>query len=327
MTRTTPPRPVDIAAVFPELAPLARSAVRLHPRLGQPSVHESSIGGPLLWPAGEHWPTCTAEHELYDKPVSVDDVRRRRDLLDAAWLRPRAPEEDLLTPEQRSYLLELEEGHPAHSEPNPLLPVAQLYLHDVPGLTGPDGADVLQVLWCPLDHDDYAPAVRLVWRNSSEVGSVLAEPPVPLDVQDGYVPEPCVVHPEVVTEYPAPLELPEELADRLDAWSHGSSDYFTAHSIAPGWKVGGWGPWNINDPRPMNCVVCGAGYRPFLTIASGEWYGSHRSWIPIEDRDQPGPVGLRDSANPPMVEIGSDDNLQVYSCPTSFDHPHFTYTQ
>ncbi|MEU0600681.1 hypothetical protein ABZ484_20955 [Streptomyces sp. NPDC006393] len=50
---TTPPRPVDVTALFPELAPLARTATRLHPRPGSPTVHDSSVGGPLLWPADE----------------------------------------------------------------------------------------------------------------------------------------------------------------------------------------------------------------------------------------------------------------------------------
>ncbi|MEV2226895.1 hypothetical protein AB0E01_44760 [Nocardia vinacea] len=76
MARTTPPRPVDIASVFPELAPLARQAVRLHPRPGQPTVHESSIGGPLLWPADEQWPFCAKEHgynmQIYICPTSFD---------------------------------------------------------------------------------------------------------------------------------------------------------------------------------------------------------------------------------------------------------------
>ncbi|WP_330301205.1 hypothetical protein [Streptomyces sp. NBC_00503] len=46
--RTTPPRPFDVAAVFPRLAPLARTTTRLHPRPGSPSPYDSSIGGPLL---------------------------------------------------------------------------------------------------------------------------------------------------------------------------------------------------------------------------------------------------------------------------------------
>ncbi|MFJ2904169.1 hypothetical protein [Streptomyces sp. NPDC087212] len=57
--RTTPPRPVDVAEVFPELAPSARPAIRLHPRAGGAfGVGEFGGGGPLLWPAEEPWPHC-----------------------------------------------------------------------------------------------------------------------------------------------------------------------------------------------------------------------------------------------------------------------------
>jgi hypothetical protein len=31
----------------------------LHPRTGTPTIADSSIGGPLLWPADEPWPMCT----------------------------------------------------------------------------------------------------------------------------------------------------------------------------------------------------------------------------------------------------------------------------
>ncbi|MER5639444.1 DUF1963 domain-containing protein [Kitasatospora sp. NPDC002227] len=58
MSRRTPPRPLDVEALFPEVAPLRREAVRLHPRAGRPTCHESSVGGPLLWPAAEPWPAC-----------------------------------------------------------------------------------------------------------------------------------------------------------------------------------------------------------------------------------------------------------------------------
>ncbi|GLX00769.1 hypothetical protein [Microtetraspora sp. NBRC 16547] len=343
MARTTPPRPVDIAAVFPELVPLARRAVRLHPRPGQPTIHESSIGGPLLWPADEDWPACSDEHDHWEPPASLDDIRRRRDLLEAAWLRPRPSHENLLTPEQRAYLDKLEAGHPPHNAPNPLLPVAQLYLRDIPGLVGPEGADVLQVLWCPLDHKGGMPTARLIWRDSTDVQKVLTNPPAPLDVDHfgHYVPEPCVLHPEVVTEYPASHELPDELAERLHAWGRaewaelhpddeqddGSAYYQFEHSVAPGWKVGGWGPWSFCDPWPMNCDACGSEYRPLLTISSGEWDGGSGSWIPLEDRDHTGPVGIRNPSDPPMVQIGRGYNMQIYTCPTSFDHPHLEIMQ
>jgi hypothetical protein len=59
MARTTAPRPFDIAEVFPELREHRGTATRLHPRTGTPTIADSSIGGPLLWPADEPWPMCT----------------------------------------------------------------------------------------------------------------------------------------------------------------------------------------------------------------------------------------------------------------------------
>lgn len=49
----TPPRPLDILSVFPELADHARTGVRLHPEPAHPGLYDSSIGGPLAWPADE----------------------------------------------------------------------------------------------------------------------------------------------------------------------------------------------------------------------------------------------------------------------------------
>ncbi len=59
MTRTTPRCPADAEALFPELVHHRRAATRLHPWPGNPGVRDSSVGGPLLWPAGEPWPMCT----------------------------------------------------------------------------------------------------------------------------------------------------------------------------------------------------------------------------------------------------------------------------
>ncbi|MEU6785585.1 hypothetical protein ABZ912_40890 [Nonomuraea angiospora] len=278
--------------------------------------------------------------------MSLDDVRRCRALLEAAWLRPRHPQENLLSPEQQALLDTLQAGHPSRGEPNALLPVAQLYLRDIPGLAGPEGADLLQVLWCPLDHDETSlPAARLVWRDAASVVNPLANPPEPADVDHygNYVPEPCILHPEPVIEYPAPHELPEELAKRLAAWGraerakshpkeedHGRGDayYHYELSVAPGWKVGGWGPWSFCDPWPMNCPTCDTGLMPLLTISSSEWDGGSGSWIPLEDRVFPvGPVGLREPSDPPMVSIGRGYNMQIYICPVSFDHPHLENMQ
>lgn len=76
MARTTPPRSVDVAAHLPELAPLARTAVRLHPRPGDPTPADSSIGGPLWWPAAEPWPTRDEHDGPTIEGASVPDGGR-----------------------------------------------------------------------------------------------------------------------------------------------------------------------------------------------------------------------------------------------------------
>ncbi|MGW6154368.1 hypothetical protein ACWFRM_14745 [Streptomyces sp. NPDC055144] len=86
MPRTTPPRPVDVEALFPELGALRRSATRLHPRPGTPTVHDSSVGGPMLWPAGEPWPVCTIAHRR-SSGYRYADVLCEREILDRAWRR------------------------------------------------------------------------------------------------------------------------------------------------------------------------------------------------------------------------------------------------
>ncbi|WTW97760.1 hypothetical protein OG216_32420 [Streptomycetaceae bacterium NBC_01309] len=67
MSFVSPPPMLDIARLFPELEPLARTTVRLHPRRGNPGVRDSSVSGPLLWPADEPWPWCMASSE-HDGP-------------------------------------------------------------------------------------------------------------------------------------------------------------------------------------------------------------------------------------------------------------------
>jgi hypothetical protein len=180
-----------------------------------------------------------------------------------------------------------------------------------------------------------------VGRAGRRAAALLTDPPEPADVEHygNYVPEPCVLHPEVVTEYPAPHELPEELADRLYAWGEEQEEedseegprgtyYQYELSVAPGWKVGGWGPWNFCDPKPMHCDTCNAQYKPLLTIDSGEGNGGNDSWTPLPDLEEPsGPTGLRSPANTPMVKIGRGYSMQVHVCPTSFDHPHLEVIQ
>lgn len=96
-----------------DLTPFARTAVRLHPRPGAPSVHDSHIGGPLLWPADEPWRYCpgTARNEDVPGVVHVPAV-------------------------------DLDEAHPV-DRPMPLAGVAQFFRRDFPKLPFPEGTDLL----------------------------------------------------------------------------------------------------------------------------------------------------------------------------------------
>ncbi|MFF7450509.1 MULTISPECIES: hypothetical protein [unclassified Streptomyces] len=320
MPRTTPPRPLDVATRFPELAPLARTAVRLHPTPGDPTPADSSIGGPLWWPADEPWPTCAQHDAPTHLGYSPDDVRLRRRILAEAWSRPRAAGADFLSPRERElYDQASEERQVPQDGPVPLIPVAQLYARDIPELPRPDGTDLLQLLWCPFAHEDHVPRTELRWRASAEVTAPAAAPEPSVVGRDRFLPEPCVLHPEPVTEFPAPHELPEDLADRVEDWAESEGAVYQYDlAVAPGCKVGGHAPWSSTDPFPMACPECGAAVRPLLTIDGYEYDGGSRSWRPYEDT---GP------ATPTHLAIGRDHALQLYVCTVSYDHPHLRNVQ
>ncbi|MFD4402095.1 hypothetical protein ACFWPH_04955 [Nocardia sp. NPDC058499] len=331
-TPTTPPRPFDVTTVFPHLAPLARTATRLHPRPGVPSPQDSSIGGPLLWPADEPWPHCDGPHVVdgINPALSPADVRLERRIRAAARGRT-------LTPQERETLERIRPPQEYPLEPAiapyegsiAMLPVAQLYARDVPDLHTPEGADLLQVLWCPFDHPAM-PRTALFWRSAASVTDVLAAPPEPPAVQfDGYLPEPCLLNPEQVTEYPDYRELSKELQAQVGDWSvwqaadtgvdsayasYPPDFYGNELSVAPGWKVGGWPRWGAADPSPLLCPTCDSDMDPLLTIATAE-AGRDSSWLP---HDEP----AHEPLNPTAVQIGSGYDQQLYVCQTTPEHAH-----
>ncbi|MGW6708026.1 hypothetical protein ACWGDE_24480 [Streptomyces sp. NPDC054956] len=322
MTRTTPPRPLDAASVFPELADLARTATRLHPRPGSPTVHDSSVGGPLLWPAGEAWASCSQEHDApfeLNTPEEVRALRRIRAL-------------DVWTDEDHAEVSRIQAGHDPSllpEGPHPLIPVAQLYARDVPGLPFPEGTDLLQVLWCPfidIEEREGSEAVQLRWRRAGEVAEVLADPPEPAYVGTyELVPVPCVLHPEQVREYPAAHDVDEELAGRIRRWEEDRSlAYREDLSVAPGWKAGGWAaPFTFRSsggPEELRCGECAAVGEPLLTVDHTEWHGENSGWRPVEE-----PQGA--SAAPTDVTVGRGYALQFYACPADPRHPPVTVVQ
>ncbi|TXS52090.1 hypothetical protein [Streptomyces sp. t39] len=223
MTRTTPPRPVDAEALFPALAAHRRTATRLHPRPGAPTAQESSVAGPLLWPAGEPWPVCTAVHPKGTGHL-LSDVRRRRRIQDGARGREFTGEELRILEGMTSGTHAPELGD---ADPLPLLAVAQLRTRDVPDLAGPHGHDLLQVFWCPFEvhGPDRTIDVVLRWRRSEDVGPVLTpQPEPPVAGREECVPTTCVLHPEQVLEHEYLGLLDEDLQEEIADWEEGLLD-------------------------------------------------------------------------------------------------------
>ncbi|MFF4321166.1 hypothetical protein [Streptomyces sp. NPDC001568] len=322
MPRTTPPRPFDAASVFPELAGMSRTTTRLRPRPGAPTVRESSVGGPLLWPADEPWASCSQEHDAPFALKTPDEVRTLR----------RIHAQEVWTAEDHAEVSRINIGHDPSllpEGPHPLIPVAQLWARDVPGLPFPEDTDLLQVLWCPfIDIEDRrgSEAVQLRWRRAGDVAEVLDAAPEPLYVgTDELVPVPCVLHPEQVREYPATHDLDPDLAARIDSREEDrDTGYRGALSVAPGWKTGGWAaPFTFRDsggPEELRCARCSAVGEPLLTIAHAEWDAETDSRRPIEEAHDA-------STTPTKVTVGRGYSLQFYVCPIDPRHLPVTVMQ
>lgn len=210
--RTTPPAPLDITSLFPGLGPFARQTVRLHPRRGQPGPQDSSMGGPLLWPASEPWPVCTEPHvhnwEWADVPPEITSWEEAD-----AWARSTLGlQARVARNTQRPARADIDRSRPA-GVPSPMISVLQLHAREVPGVPFPAGTDCFQLLWCPNHHlgDTYPTlgGLRLAafWRRAAAVTELLGSSPGPsFDTAmnaSTYQPFPCVLNPEQVTEYPS----------------------------------------------------------------------------------------------------------------------------
>ncbi|MER5960214.1 hypothetical protein ACFC18_54580 [Streptomyces sp. NPDC056121] len=331
MPRTTPPRPVDVEDRFPELSALRRTATRLHPRRGTPSVHESSVGGPMLWPRDEPWPVCAIPHKR-GSGYRYSDVLREREILERAWRRdPRSGPNR----EEREMLAGFKRGrhapHLADTDPIPMIAVAQLYRRDVPGLPESGEGDLLQVFWCGFErHGEsrHEPHVQLRRRRSQDVTRTLDQQPAPEVVGRGeLVPAACALFPEEVVEHPYLEDLDPALQDRIDAWEGPEEDegpqYISDLSTAPGWKVGGYIAWNLTGPASLNCSACATELLPLLTADRREWDPATTSWIPYEDRE----VSTVRRDNVPTRVSPGRGRLTIAMCPRDPHHPLRLVTQ
>ncbi|GLZ80697.1 hypothetical protein Afil01_55040 [Actinorhabdospora filicis] len=291
----------EAEAAAPGLVAHRGAATLLNPRRGDPSADDSSIGGPLRWPGDEPWPHCGDGHEAWSAyvaagkpdPIAYTEVWLGR----LAFLARGRAAQGVLAVAGRGVTAEEIRA----SGPVPMIPVAQLYRRDVPGFIGPDGTDLMQLLWCPLVHDDHCPAPVVVWRVAGEVTAPLSRPPRPLAVEPGLVPWPCELTPLRAVEYPLDDVLPPELTGVIPPWPGGP--------IAPGWKLGGFAKHGVPGVSPpVACGECGAELRPLMSIGRGPGDGPWRL------------TGVPAEPDAPELRLGGSHPFRIYHCSGDLGH-------
>ncbi|AGM09107.1 hypothetical protein AORI_6524 [Amycolatopsis keratiniphila] len=261
---------------IPGLNDLVRTAIRLHPAPGLPRPDESHFGGPLLWPSDEPWPECPVTWP--PDPDASDD----------AW----------------------PGGHPLDEPVPAMVGAAQFFRDDFPELPFPEGTDVLQILFCPLEHDNpyhRGPAVRLVWRDSGEVGDIAEPPPAPEDAETAYLPEPCVFEPCSIDELPRLCDFPPETRAALGVPEGASEDPEGWPELDHYAKIGGWTAWHAAERVDLGCRECGAELRQTLALAT-------------EEHEVGCGCGVDDD-EPACWAFGDRGVLNIFTCPTDPRHP------
>ncbi|HZU55096.1 MAG TPA: hypothetical protein VFA06_04455 [Actinocrinis sp.] len=358
MVTTFPEQQARLLEEFPALADYARTAVRLHPRPGSPKPADSSVGGPLLWPGDEPWPTCAEPHVGRRKAAraaqagqasreqrDLEVTRRAAEVARLEALGPAVPE-GILRASRES--LARAEAAP-HAEPQPIapeavqapeptvmVPILQIYRRDVPQLPFAGTDDLLQLLWCPEQHEaTRAPRPQVFWRRSADVVDPLVAAPGPNRFYDlGYVPNPCVIHPESVPEFP-PIStlspddadykpfgvLPAALETRIRLWSARQPERYGYPSIAhaPGWKLLGWETSGPDADRSTSCS-CGRPADLLLDAFRSEDLGG--PWQPQGGTEfvWGDPANWEDQ-EPTEVDIAPDGTFQIWLCSYSAQHP------
>ncbi|MFE3205233.1 hypothetical protein [Embleya sp. NPDC059237] len=311
-------------AEFPWLGDLARVAMLLNPASGVPDVGDSGVGGPLLWPAGEPWPQCSVGHWVYHRdPLSAAERREWQEMDEARKARARngTGAHNVLTHEEAAAQKQIMNGASSldmltweriSTRPDPctdpvaMVPVLQLRACDAPRVFEGRDTDLLQVLWCPNDHEheDVAggypyggPRLELRWRRSTEEGLTPATPPQPRRAADGYIPQPCTLSPVEAQDFPEHDDLPEDLRNVVETWCEKQDwDYHADFACLDGWKVGGWPSWHLTDLQRIMCSRpdCGRRIQLFLTM---------------------------DSGGDPSLTVGRFGELRVFVCPEDPGHP------
>ncbi|MBT2420827.1 DUF1963 domain-containing protein [Streptomyces sp. ISL-22] len=296
MTLTTGPASHDPAVDFPELAPHARTTVRLHPRRGTPGPRDSHIGGPLWWPAGEPWPLCAEHRDVNGRQQGPYPLVAVAQLTAVDFPEIRFPE--------GTDLVQLLWCPEWHEQPHPE------GWGQACRLVWRRAGDVIEALVAQPDPDAH-------WDRDLDM-----------------IPAACVLHPERITEYPWREELPAGLADRHAAWleERGLVDDV---STVPGCKLGGSMSWGVTDmPETMECGECRASLELFLQFDTYEYEldgcdgRPPDRFRPLEERGlEPRSEEGRAAREPVGMTVGRGGHAGLFVCSADPRHPASFFTQ
>ena len=152
-----------------------------------------------------------------------------------------------------------------------LAPLLQLRADEFPEIEFRSGTDLLQVLWCPREHDRCWAKPVLVWRKSFSSKEALTAMPADAGAYPRYVPLPCRLFPERVTDLPDRDQV-DALLKRLDDGKARTrelpelADLYGEYFPRGGFKIGGYANW-IQGPETPRCRA-GHTMELFLTCAS-----------------------------------------------------------
>lgn len=292
--KTTPDPEFDIREQLPYLDDLARITIRLHPRrAANLSPQSSKMGWPFLWPEDEPWPVCNATMPAKHMRAYEESLRKVSQpvkFLDVASSFVSSSKGELQSIEDNmretisQVIQQGLEGHKMY-----FYPVLQLRRDEFPDLPFPVGADLFQLLWCPLIHWlGEGPGHLIYWRRESEILRPRTAPVPPDD--HGFTVHSCSLDPEPITDLPAAFEAGEEcvadagriFGDEEEGWLKYDSEF----GPAPGTKLFGLPLW-IQSPYYPKCSKCARDLKLLVTIASNEFgHDEPLRWVPREEQAQ-----------------------------------------
>ena len=203
-----------------------------------------------------------------------------------------------------------------------LVPVLQLRADEFPEIEFPPGKDLLQVLWCPREHTQCWAKPFLFWRKGDAVNNPLPEMPREEMAYPRYVPLPCLLFPERVTELLSVYELGPMLK-KLEDWNDRERTFpgekmesmYSQATPHVGWKVGGWPHW-VQAPQVPVCK-CGQSMELLLSFGSESTHMAkaptqeHHLYVPADQRDQ---AAVENAANAPQVRFIGDGFQFTFLC-------------